>query len=148
MTAYKEFEKELQSLVKIATEALRAILLSKDRTSKHAPYSWQEEDINEHVFKAIGHIAYGAGQFHEYKKPDGEDHIHNAIVRLLMAKWLIDHPAEKTHKPCYSYGADIIKTCLEQDKNIQDTCSFFQRGTKWKDCFYGKLYQHKNKTRG
>lgn len=145
MTAYKEFEKELRSLVKIATEALRSILLSDDRTSKHAPYSWQEEDINEHLYKAIGHIAYGAGQFHEYKKQDGEDHIHNALVRLLMAKWLIDHPAVKLHKPCHCFMpvTGKIKTCIEGDSETQDTCSFLRNGITWETCKYGK--QHKNK---
>lgn len=91
MTEYKEFEEELETLVDKARESLAAILLSEDRVSKHPPYSWKKEDINEHIFKAVGHIMYGMNQYCGYKKQDGEDHLHNAITRLIYAKYLIDN---------------------------------------------------------
>lgn len=99
MPAYEEFEKELDELTATAKRALVAILLSDDRISKHAPYTWAKDDVNDHILKAIGHIAYGMGQYHGYKKPDGEDHLHNAITRLVMAKSIIDRERAKVLQP-------------------------------------------------
>lgn len=82
---YKEFQEEYEDLLYLASEGLKAILLSEDRTSKHAPYTWKNEDLDEHLIKASRHILTAMAIKKGYQKSDGENHLHNALTRLVMA---------------------------------------------------------------
>ena len=79
------FEKELEDILIEAEKAISTILLSKDRTSKHKPYTWLDEPIDEHLNKAARHILTYQLIEMGASKVDGEDHLNNAITRLSMA---------------------------------------------------------------
>jgi len=84
MASYEEFKEELDELSEVAINALKGILLSKDRTSKHPPYSWQKETQDEHLHKALRHILTYMLQRDEQQAWDDEDHLALAITRLVM----------------------------------------------------------------
>jgi len=86
----QEFIIECDELANAVRNALEKILLSQDRTSKHKPYSWASEDINEHLLKAMRHINTHLLIREGYQKPDGEYHLANAATRLAMAMAEID----------------------------------------------------------
>jgi hypothetical protein len=79
------FEKEKEDILLVVEVAISRILLSKDRTSKHAPYTWQKEDEDQHLLKAVRHINTHMQIKRGYQKEDGENHLDNAITRLSMA---------------------------------------------------------------
>jgi len=80
-----KFEKELADIMEVIEEAITKILLSDDRTSKHPPYTWMDEDEDEHLRKAARHIMTYQIIRDGHQKQDGENHLHNAITRLAMA---------------------------------------------------------------
>jgi len=80
-----EFDKELQDILMHVEESITKILLSDDRTLKHKPYTWMDEDINQHLLKASRHINTYMQIQAGYQKPDGEIHLNNALCRLSMA---------------------------------------------------------------
>jgi len=79
------FKKELEDIMGCVEEAISSILLSEGRITKHQPYTWMDEDEDEHLNKSSRHILtyqiIREGQQH----PDGEEHLNNAICRLAMA---------------------------------------------------------------
>lgn len=79
------FEKERDDILLYVEKAISTILLSKDRTSKHKPYTWCDEDEDEHLRKASRHILTHQIIRDGHQKDDGEDHLNNAICRLAMA---------------------------------------------------------------
>lgn len=79
------FEKELEDIMCSVEKSLSDILLSEDRTSKHDPYTWINEDEDEHLRKAARHITTYQIIRDGHQEPDGEDHLNNAITRLAMA---------------------------------------------------------------
>ena len=80
-----KFEKELADIMGAVEEVVSDILLSADRTSKHPPYTWVDEDEDEHLRKASRHILTYQMIRDGHQKPDEEDHLKNAICRLSMA---------------------------------------------------------------
>jgi hypothetical protein len=80
-----EFEKELEDIMTQVEAAVTKILLSEDRTSKHDPYTWLDEDINQHLLKCSRHINTYMQIQQGYQEPDEEMHLNNAICRLSMA---------------------------------------------------------------
>lgn len=94
MSSYEDFEKEYEEVLKLAKEALKKILLSKDRMEKHAPYSWKDEQQDEHFHKAIRHILTYMIQRDGQQMDDNEDHLALAITRLCMAVCVEDRAAE------------------------------------------------------
>lgn len=88
MTKYKTkdtYEIELDFIVSAVKNAISTILLSKDRTSKHPPYTWLDEDEDEHLNKAARHMLTHQLIRDGHQKEDGEEHLNNAITRLAMA---------------------------------------------------------------
>ena len=79
------YEKELEDILIEVEASISRILLSKDRTSKHPPYTWLEEDVNEHLIKAARHILTHININSGYQEHTGENHLDNAICRLAMA---------------------------------------------------------------
>ncbi len=79
------FKEELGKILGCVEEALSRILLSEDRTSKHPPYTWMDEPLDQHLLKAGRHINSHMQIVHGYQKPDEENHLDNAITRLAMA---------------------------------------------------------------
>ena len=79
------FKHELEDIVMQVEESIAKILLSVDRTSKHKPYTWLEEDVNQHLLKASRHINTYIQIQMGYQKPDEENHLNNALCRLSMA---------------------------------------------------------------
>jgi hypothetical protein len=79
------FRCELENIITYVESAISRILLSDDRTSKHKPYTWMDEDIDQHLLKACRHINTYIQIENGYCKSDGEDHLDNAITRLSMA---------------------------------------------------------------
>jgi hypothetical protein len=79
------FEKERDEIMMFVEEAVSKILLSEDRTSKHPAWTWLDEDEDEHLDKAIRHILTYKIIREGYQKPDGENHLDNAVTRLAMA---------------------------------------------------------------
>jgi tagatose-1,6-bisphosphate aldolase non-catalytic subunit AgaZ/GatZ len=80
-----EFAEEYEALSLVAESAIGRILLSEDRISKHPPYTWKDEDVNQHLLKATRHINTYMQIAAGYQKDDGEKHLDNAICRLVMA---------------------------------------------------------------
>jgi hypothetical protein len=80
-----EFHRELNGILFAVKKSIERILLSKDRTSKHPPYTWKDEDEDEHLNKAVRHILTYQLIRDGHQKPDGENHLDNAITRLAMA---------------------------------------------------------------
>lgn len=89
------FEKELQEIMHYVENAVSRILLSEDRTSKHKPWTWLEENEDEHLRKASRHILTYKLIRDRQQKDDGENHLDNAIARLSMA---VAHKALKILK--------------------------------------------------
>jgi len=79
------FDKELFDIILQVEAAIARILLSADRTSKHKPYTWLDEPVDQHLLKATRHINTHMQISAGYQKDDGEDHLDNAITRLAMA---------------------------------------------------------------
>lgn len=82
--AYPDFLKEFGFLSAKSNNALQSILLNKDRITKHKPWSWQEESQDEHLRKAIRHILTYQLIRDKQQKDTGENHLNNALVRLIM----------------------------------------------------------------
>lgn len=80
-----KFEKEREDIMMFIEEAITKILLSEDRVSKHDPYTWLDEDVNQHLLKCSRHINTYMQIQQGYQEPDGENHLNNAICRLSMA---------------------------------------------------------------
>jgi len=89
MTPQKEYEAELKFLSAIAEQSINNILLSKDRMSKHPPYSWKSEEVNQHLLKAARHINTYMQIAAGYQKDDEENHLNNAMCRLAMAMGIV-----------------------------------------------------------
>ncbi len=85
-----EFTQEYEQLTLDINKHIKAILLSHDRVSKHKPWSWKEEYIEEHLLKALRHISTHLITSHGFQKPDGENHISSAATRLAMAISIIE----------------------------------------------------------
>lgn len=81
----EEYDKELEEICAAVRRSISKILLSKDRTSKHPPYTWKDEDEDEHLNKALRHILTHQLIQSGHQKPDKEEHLNNAITRLSMA---------------------------------------------------------------
>ena len=79
------FEKERDDILLSVEAAVSRILLSKDRTSKHKPYTWMDEDQEQHLLKAARHINTYMQIKNGYQKDTDENHLDNAICRLAMA---------------------------------------------------------------
>ena len=79
------YEKELEDLMIGVEAATSRILLSEDRTSKHPPYTWKDEPTEQHLLKSARHILTHLNIKAGGQKPDGENHLDNAITRLAMA---------------------------------------------------------------
>jgi len=80
-----EFEKELQDILIHVEESITKVLLSDNRTLKHKPYTWMNEDVNQHLLKCSRHINTYMQIQGGYQQPDGETHLNNALCRLSMA---------------------------------------------------------------
>ena len=79
------FEKELADIMLYVEDSIAEILLSKDRTEKHKPYTWLDESDDEHLRKASRHILTHQ-LIRDGQQPDDlENHLNNAICRLAMA---------------------------------------------------------------
>lgn len=92
MIADAAFRAEVRELLGYAYEALAEVLLAPDRTAKHPPFTWQAEPQDEHLRKGARHVLT-----HELVRDDqapasAEDHLHRAVVRLLMGLALRDRP--------------------------------------------------------
>jgi hypothetical protein len=81
----EEFEFESSSLAEIAKGAIDAILLSPDRISKHPPWTWLDEPVQEHLLKGARHAVSHQLIRQGLQKDDGENHLNLAICRLVMA---------------------------------------------------------------
>jgi len=79
------FYDELDGILEHVKTSISKVLLSEDRTSKHKPYTWVKEDIEEHLLKAARHIQTHILIKQGYQEPDDENHLDNAITRLSMA---------------------------------------------------------------
>lgn len=79
------FHIEIKEIAKAATSSFEQILLSPDRINKHPPYTWEDEDEDEHLNKAIRHILTYQLIRDGHQNPTGEAHLNNAITRLAMA---------------------------------------------------------------
>ena len=90
-----DFIQERDELVHSIEKRIENILLSEDRMSKHKPWTWTNEDINEHLLKALRHISTHLMIREGYQKPDGEDHLDNAACRLAMAIATIDRKIDR-----------------------------------------------------
>jgi len=97
-----EFEKEREIILSWVEHAISKILLSEDRTSKHKPFTWREEDEDEHLNKTIRHIITYQLIRDGHQKEDGENHLDNAITRLSMA--VAKYPEKCKSKPEHKEG--------------------------------------------
>ena len=79
------FEKEFEDIMSHVERCISNILLSGDRTSKHEPYTWLDEEEDEHLHKAQRHILTHQIIRDGYSYSDSEEHLENAICRLAMA---------------------------------------------------------------
>ena len=79
------FEKERDEIILWVEGAISRILLSKDRIEKHKPWTWMKDSEDEHLKKAMRHILTYMLIRDGQQKPDGEEHLDNAITRLSMA---------------------------------------------------------------
>jgi len=89
-TKEETFQEEVSILVKEVKQSISKILLSKDRTSKHEPYTWMSEPIDQHLLKACRHINTHIQVTKGYQKESKENHLNNAITRLAMAIVLVN----------------------------------------------------------
>lgn len=77
---------ELKELIAAATDALTEILFNESRLEKHGTYTWLGESASEHRLKAARHALTDDLIKAGVQDPTGENHLDNAITRLLMAK--------------------------------------------------------------
>ena len=85
LSSGRAFARELLKVSSAAKRSIKTILLSKDRTSKHLPYTWENEDEDEHLNKAVRHILTYQLIRDGHHDPTGEACLNNAITRLAMA---------------------------------------------------------------
>lgn len=76
---------ELSELLRGATGALSAVLVSEARLEKHGNYSWLQEPLEEHLLKGARHAMTHCLQQMSLSPSDDENHLELAIARLLMA---------------------------------------------------------------
>ena len=77
---------ELKELVAAATDALAEILFNDSRLEKHGTYTWLGESTIEHRLRAARHILTDNLIKSGIQEPTEENHLDNAITRLLMVK--------------------------------------------------------------
>ena len=81
-----EFKQELIELTSFTDISISNVLLSKNRTSKHKPWTWAKEPAEQHLLKAARHILTHLNIEAGGQKPSqDENHLDNAITRLSMA---------------------------------------------------------------
>ena len=85
MAEYQDFERELKLLMERTSQSVAEILLSEGRIAKHEPWTWMDEPEDEHLHKALRHILTYQLIRDGQAPIDGEDHLNNALTRLVMA---------------------------------------------------------------
>ena len=90
---FKELEQNknllLEEIAEVTENASSALVkVMKDGNRKHPPFSWKEEDEDEHLLKSARHILTHMLIKKGYQKPTGEVHLDNALTRSAMAKGL------------------------------------------------------------
>jgi hypothetical protein len=81
----EEFSKEFRALMATCEEAISNVLLSESRISKHQPWTWQDEPKIGHLLKAARHIMTHVLITNGQQEPTGDNHLDNAMCRLVMA---------------------------------------------------------------
>jgi hypothetical protein len=102
-----EYMDETESMIDVARDALRAVMLGSDATGKHKPYSWSNTPVEKHLYKALGHMTHHLKQRMEFESEDNEYHLYNALNRVVMAiaiehEKMNAHFTTKDRKPTYN----------------------------------------------
>lgn len=80
-----EYIAEAEELSDLARDIMKEIMLGSDAVSKHPPYSWSNEPVEKHLYKALGHITHHLKQISNFEPADNEYHLKNALNRIIMA---------------------------------------------------------------
>jgi len=86
-----EYIAETEELSELARDTMKEIMLGQDATGKHPPFSWAREPQEKHLYKALGHITHHLKQLQGFEEPDGENHLANALNRVVMALAIENH---------------------------------------------------------
>lgn len=82
---FHEFIAEAEELSELARDIMKEIMLGSDATNKHMPYSWLNNPVEKHLYKALGHITHHLKQRAGHEPLDGENHLKNALNRIVMS---------------------------------------------------------------
>ena len=72
----------------IAADAVDQMI--QEGLKKNVAERWRQEDLRMHVLKAQRHLATFLLMLDGHSKPDGENHLRNAICRSAMALTILE----------------------------------------------------------